>query len=238
MHKLGFTFNGRRLPEIWMADGRSKAPFAPLARDIVKISGGHRLRKTERELQEITQPINFKASTAEELLHIKQLVSDWLVTEQVAPLNFDDEPGLTYWCVVMTVEGWERMERSNLYAANVQFTCLNVTGATKTLELGTAWANHEVTGQVPTPWTSRTVFGGETKNFTIENDKSGKILLNYTFGENDVLEIDYEKRLIKLNGVARMPLLSLDSNWFKLQPGVNRMRASHETVVTYSETYH
>ncbi|PAE84979.1 hypothetical protein CHH77_02350 [Shouchella clausii] len=152
-------------------------------------------------------------------------------------LQFSDEQAY-FWATFQTADLPE--EISNTLVGTLNFLCSDPAKYREKheLQLTRTFANYEINGYSQSTWTSRTVFSAETVNFTLENEKGGKIVLNYTFGENDVLEIDYEKRLIKLNGVARMPLLSLDSNWFNLQPGVNRLRASHATTVTYRETYY
>ncbi|MGN7284343.1 distal tail protein Dit [Shouchella rhizosphaerae] len=160
-----------------------------------------------------------------------------LLSDSQRELRFTDEEGF----FVATLESADLPdEDSNRLVGTLNFICSDPAKykAEKTLNIGTAFTNHQIAGSAVRKWISRTVFGVETKNFTLENNAGGKITLNYTFGENDVLEIDYEKRLIKLNGVARMPLLSLQSNWFKLKPGTNRLRASHATVITYRETYY
>ncbi|MFP7287985.1 phage tail family protein [Shouchella clausii] len=160
-----------------------------------------------------------------------------LLSESQKELRFTDEQAF----FVATLESADLPdEDSNRIVGTLNFICSDPAKykAEKTLNIGTSFSNHQIAGSMVRKWASRTVFSGETKNYRLENDKGGKIILNYTFGENDVLEIDYEKRLIKLNGVARMPLLSLDSNWFKLHPGVNRLRASHATAITYRETYY
>lgn len=200
-----------------------------------KPTGGDRVYNKRFAGMELPVPITIRSNRRIE--ELKQELSDWLVHDEPKKLEFVDMSGLYY---LAYYQGMELNERYR-FAKGVITFYLPVAyrfGADKSLNIGTSFANHNVTGQVATLWVSRTVFSGETRNYTLDNGRGGKIVLNYTFGENDVLEIDYEKRLIKLNGVARMPLLSLDSNWFKLQPGINRLRASHETVVTYRETYY
>lgn len=198
-------------------------------------NGGDRVRRRRFTGMELPVPITIRSDKRIE--ELKQELSDWLVHDEPKKLEFVDMSGLYY---LAYYRGMELNERYRFAKGVITFYLPNPYrfGVDKSLNIGTSFANHNVTGQVPTPWTSRTVFSGETKNYTLENDKGGKLLLNYTFGENDVLEIDYEKRLIKLNGVARMPLLSLESNWFKLEPGVNRLKASHATTVSYREIFY
>lgn len=236
---LGLTFNGKRNNRIYLLEGRRKPPFAPRQHNLLTGKYISRVQQTRTAPLTIQQPVGFVVKDNQDALVIRDVLASWLITDEPVALSFDDEPGRTYFALVdNTIEDFERF--SVIRRGTIQFLCPDGHGygLTKTINVGTGYATHNVTGQVPSTWSSRTVFSSETVNYTLENDRGGKVLLNYTFGANDVLEINYEKRLIKLNGVARMPLLSLDSNWFKLLPGTNRLRASQTTVVTYRETYY
>lgn len=152
-------------------------------------------------------------------------------------LKFTDEDAYFY----ATLESCDLPEEdSNEVVGTLIFICSDPAKykAERTVNVTTSLASHTITSQSDTTWASRTVFSAAGTNYTIENDKGGKIVLNYNFSAGDIVEIDYEKRLIKLNGVAHMTLLSLASKWFKLQPGVNRLKASRATTITYRETFY
>lgn len=234
-----FTFNGIRNEKIKMTEGRQKGPFAPITRNFVRYGKAYRLKSSQRELLEIIQPIAFKASTEEEAMLIQDELSSWLVTKDISPLILDDEPGRTYWCVVDgTIENFKRKERSIIWEGSIRFLSKYTSGRVLSLPIGTTFANHTIGSKVETPWKSRTVFSGAISSFTIENDQSGKVICQYGFISNDVLEIDYKKRKVTLNGEARPSILLMQSNWFDLKPGVNRLKASQPSTVTYDELFH
>lgn len=231
-------FNSLRKENIFILEGRRKGPFSPLIRNIVKYSGGHRLKKTERGLLEITQPIGFKANNDEVALQLKDEIASWLVTEDIAPLKFDDEPGRTYWCVVDgTLDDLARMGRTNLWNGTVKFLCFYTSGRSLDINVLSNYADYQVSGQIKAPWKSRTVFTSPTPSFTLENDHGGKVICQFNFISNDVLEIDYRKRKVKLNGEVRQSILLMQSNWFELKPGINRLRANAPTIISYEELF-
>lgn len=231
-------FNNLRNERIIILEGRRKGPFAPLTRNIVKYNGGHRLRKTERGLLEITQPIGFKAANDDVALQIKDEISSWLVTEEIAPLKFDDEPGRSYWCVVDgTLDDLARKGRTNIWHGTIKFLCFYTSGRSLDINVLSNYADYQVSGQTKTQWKSRTVFTNPTPSFTLENDLGGKVICQFSFKSNDVLEIDYRKRKVKLNGEVRQSILLIQSNWFALKPGINRLRANVPTIITYEELF-
>ncbi|MFK3938947.1 distal tail protein Dit [Alkalihalobacillus sp. NPDC078783] len=235
---VSFSFNGKKNDRIYMLAGRTKAPFAPLVREFVKYGSRYHLKKTETELLDIIQPIGYKAKTYEEALEIKNSLAPWLVTEDLVPLIFDDEPGLIYWSVVEgTLEDLQRVERSILWEGTIKFKCSLVTGQNRTLSIGTSFTNHNVISQKKSFWTSRTVFNTNASRYVIENNVGGKIIINFNFVPTDILEIDAEKRKITINGNLQMPSIDLMSDWFVLEPGTNRLKASHTTTVSYVQTY-
>ncbi|WP_433956998.1 distal tail protein Dit [Cytobacillus horneckiae] len=131
-------------------------------------------------------------------------------------------------------------EDSNSLEGILHFVCTDPAKYKKTdyINLTNEFFDHIVTGQVQTPWSSRTVFKEDAQSYTFENDQGGKVLCNFGFLQNDILEIDYQKRKVSLNGIAKPAILSMQSNWFELKPGINRLRASQDTTITYVERYY
>ncbi|SDC06369.1 distal tail protein Dit [Shouchella lonarensis] len=233
--RSSFTFNNIRKDNIYLRDGRERAPFAPITRDVLSINGLHRLRHSKQQLRTITQPISYVVD--DDATTRKRELSSWLITDEPAPLIFDDEPDIIYMAIVEnTLEDFEEM--ADHRGGTIEFLILDTLGETQTLTVGTSFVEYNIGGQLPANWTSKTIFNEETINYTLENNAGGKIVLNYTFGKGDTLEIDYSKRKIVLNGTVRMPLLSLFSNWFALKPARMKLKASAETHITYTERFY
>lgn len=130
-------------------------------------------------------------------------------------------------------------EDSNSIVGTLVFLCSDPAKrkAEKTLNLTPTMQNFTITGQSKTPWVSTTTFTVSQSQFVLESS-AGKITLNHSFIKNDVLEIDYEKRDIFLNGKDLATALSLESVWFELAPGAMQFKASQPTVVKYDERYY
>lgn len=120
------TFNGIRKPWLYLLEGRQKAPFAPITRNLLRIPGrpGALLQSSETEPLTIYQPIGFVVRDDIHELQIKDELASWLVTEKEVELQFDDEPGRTYYAVVQnTIEDLYRF--ANLRRGVIQFLVLD-----------------------------------------------------------------------------------------------------------------
>ncbi|MDY7224665.1 distal tail protein Dit [Halalkalibacterium halodurans] len=236
---MHMTFNGVRKTNIYLLEGRQKGPFAPLNREITSIGRSHRLRRTDKGLLEIQQPIGYKAITRDDALRIKDEIAAWLVTDSWAPLQFDDELGRTYWSVVDgTLEDLARDSRSVLWRGTVKFLSAYTTGQEHEINVPTTYQSFTIRGQDQTPWTTYTRFTAPRSQYTLETNKGLYVLLNYNFIEGDILRIDYSKREVTLNNKDLAVSVSLSTNWAMLQPGTVQVRASEPTTVTYTERYY
>ncbi|WP_167578539.1 distal tail protein Dit [Jeotgalibacillus proteolyticus] len=233
---INLSFNRERKP-IFLVKGRRKAPFSPISRNIRKYKKGHRLVSTETELLEILQPFAFEASNDDDELAFMDELSEWLVTEEICPLQFDDEPGRTYHAVVQnTIDDFEKI--GSYRVGTIQFLSFYSTGESHSLALGTSFNPFTIKGKKKTPWTSRTTFTVPQSSFTLENNLGGKVVLKYNFVGGDVLEIDYDKRKVMLNGNALQVALQIQSVWFDLKPGQLQLKASHATTLSYMERFY
>ncbi|WZY01590.1 distal tail protein Dit [Bacillus sp. FSL W7-1360] len=151
-------------------------------------------------------------------------------------LKFTDEDAYFY---ATLQQGEIPEEDQNQLIGTLTFLCSDPAKykESHTITVSNEWQTYNIEGQATTLWTTRTVFSGTVSHYMLESNL-GKIVLNYEFGKNDVLVIDYEKRKITLNGVTRMPFLSFDSVWFKLQAGEMELQASEPTELTYTERYY
>src|SRR5690625_1805748 len=120
------TFNGIKKPWLYLLQGRYKPPFAPIQRDLIYVTGmdGAYLGNTNLRPLYINQPVGFVVKNDEHALQLKDELADWLMTNEPVPLQFDDEPGRTYYAVVQnTIEDFERFV--NLRQGTIQFLCLD-----------------------------------------------------------------------------------------------------------------
>ncbi|MCA1021790.1 distal tail protein Dit [Halobacillus litoralis] len=127
--RKSFTFNGIRKPWLHMTRGRNKPPFAPIKRNLVKVSGmpGAHLGGTEIEPVSFGQPIAFKYKDDAHDMQLKDELASWLITDYPASLEFDDEPGRTYYGYVQnTLDDLGKMAR--LREGTIQFLCLDPFG--------------------------------------------------------------------------------------------------------------
>lgn len=118
------TFNLTRKSWVYLLDGRRKPPFASLRRNLVYVRGrpGALLESTDVNPLLIEQPIGFIVHTPEHELQIIDDLKRWLITKEPVPLEFDDEPGRTYFAVVQnSIEDFERMV--SLRQGTIQFLC-------------------------------------------------------------------------------------------------------------------
>ncbi|TPE68016.1 distal tail protein Dit [Halalkalibacterium halodurans] len=124
--RKSFTFNGIKKPWIYALAGRSKPPFAALRRNIVSVPGmpGAYLRSTDVDPLVINQPVGFVIQDDTHALQLKDELVMWLITDEPAPLQFDDETGRTYYAVVQnTLDDFEKFAR--LRQGTIQFLCLD-----------------------------------------------------------------------------------------------------------------
>ncbi|RST59716.1 phage tail family protein [Siminovitchia terrae] len=129
MSKKSFSFNGIRKPWLHMTRGRNKPLFVPIQRNILKVPGmaGAYLQSSEIQPMEFEQPIAFIAKNDVHALQLKDELAAWLITDTPAPLEFDDEPGRTYYALVQnTIEDFERI--AILRQGTIQFLCLDPYG--------------------------------------------------------------------------------------------------------------
>src|SRR5690606_13758239 len=129
------TFNGIRKPWLYLLQGRQKAPFAPIARNLLRIPGrpGAILQSSETEPLIIYQPVGFLVKDDAYALAKKDELASWLVTDNPVPLEFDDEPGRTYYAVVQnTITDFEQFV--NQRRGTIEFLVLDGYGYGPELE--------------------------------------------------------------------------------------------------------
>lgn len=230
-------FNGIRNDEFIVdVNGRQKSPFHPRINDIERF----RLKRSEMDLLEITQPISIKAFSHREKMEKIRLLGDWLIHKDWKSLSFDDEPGRYYLAIFEGMDEFVREGNSILWKGSLRFTAKATLGESHTYTLTPEFQKFIIAGQTETPWKSKTTFSEATDQYILESNTGLKILLNYDFIAGDVLEIDSEKRAIFLNGKDLRTSVSLSSDWNKgvIDAGFVELKASENTEFIYTERFY
>lgn len=118
------TFNGEKKKWLYLLEGREKAVFPSVERNLLHVSGVHGAYLLNSEVQPllIRQPIGMVIKNDSEMLSIKDELAEWLFTSERVELVFDDEPGRTYYAVAQnTIEDMERF--ASFRTGTIEFLC-------------------------------------------------------------------------------------------------------------------
>lgn len=119
-------FNGETKEWLYVVEGREKAPFPAIKREIMDIPGmdGAHLTGTQLEPLIISQPVGFKVKSDADELSLKDELASWLYTQKPKPLVLPTEPDRTYYAVVQnTLDDFERM--ATLRQGTIEFLCVD-----------------------------------------------------------------------------------------------------------------
>lgn len=235
-------FDNITKPYIKILRGRVRPFFAPVYRE--KKFDGH-LTKTERGHRIIEVPILIKYEDRNHFRKLTEDMAEWLVHEEPKQLEFNDEPDRIYFALVddTITEDFlynESTEALLRFVSGYKYSKeRKVTISTSTTEI--------IKGHKSTIWHTRTQFTTNKTGYDIKFNSPGKsnlrevgkIKINYNFVSGDVLEIDYAKRLVTLNGIDITNTVSiLQSNFMELPIGDVEFTVSHKTEFYYHERYY
>lgn len=160
-------------------------------------------------------------------------------------LEFTDEEAF-YFATLLNSEQVE--EDSNDLISTLVFLCSDP--SKYSLELSIVIdpnTTKEIKGHKSTFWKTRTIFSANQSGYELTFNSLGKtdlrdinkIELNYNFLERDILEIDYSKRKVSVNGqdITNTVIIS-QSNFIELPIGDVEFEASHKTELFYNERYY
>ena len=234
---LSLSFRGVRKPYLTVLS-RKRRYWAP--RQILlqeKIRVGSRIKRVKRgvRIEEVT--VEIASDSANDLRGTSEDLANWLLTDSVEELIFDDEKNRKYMAIV---DGsFEPDEIVSHGYGVVKFLVPESAkrGASKSLNLSTTSANHTITGQTETPWTVEVTFTESANRFELW---AGDIYLqlNYSFIEGDKLVIEYTGRKVTLNGNDLRKAVSMSCHFEEMKPGIVSVRASHTAVLKYDERYY
>lgn len=223
--------------------GKRTPFFAHLKRSLTGMD--HRLLKTDRGPRIVPVLVHFEYDDFSHFERIKEDMAKWLVHEKPKILEFEDDPDRFYWAVV---DGSIEYDNPLPTAtdAKINFICGYKYSHERTVTINPT-ATKLIEGHKSTPWRTKTTFTANQTGYELQFYSPGKtdlreiniIKLNYNFVSGDVLEIDYLKRAVTLNGIDRSNLLViLQSNYMELPIGNVEFSSSVNTNLFYNERYY
>lgn len=200
-------------------------------------------RGTKKKFTDMILPVPIKVSSNEHVEHLKQDIAEWLYHEEPKELIFKQIPNLHY---LAEYESMELNERGSFGRGTIYFYLKDAHRYSEE-RIIEATGTHDIKGHTSTTWRTRTEFTSKQEGFEFTFNAPGKtdlkdinkIVINYNFIAGDVLEIDYSKRRITVNGNdISNALVIIQSNYAELPIGIVKFEASHETDVFYHERYY
>lgn len=174
----------------------------------------------------------------------KEDMAQWLIKEDYKALEFKDEPDRFY---LAKIENEMHLEEFSYWAeGNIEFFCKEKYSQERSLIINKTLTD-VIEGHKSTPWRTKTIFTENQTGYELQFNSPGKtelrdickIKLNYEFQRGDILEIDYRKRRITVNGDDHSNILViLQSNYMELPIGEVEFEANNETELFYFERYY
>src|SRR5690554_3041015 len=143
-----------------------------------KRSGGSRVRK--KRFTDLTLPVPVTVFGRPTVEDIKEDMTDWLVHDVPKKLVFKDKPERYYLAEYESVDLDERKYRAK---GHIYFYLQEGYrfGEFKKINITTQSSSYEISGQVETPWKTKTIFSESANRFTLEGSNGLKIILNFNF---------------------------------------------------------
>lgn len=174
---------------------------------------------------------------------IKQDLAEWLYHKEPKELMFKQMPNRIYFA---EYESSDLVERGRFARGHINFWLRDAHrySPEKSIQSG---GTRTIGGHESTFWRTRTEFTTNQTGYTLQFNAPGrtdlkdinKIVLNGTFRSGDILEIDYRKRRVTLNGKdISNQLVIIQSNYMELPVGGVEFEASHKTELFYHERYY
>lgn len=237
------NFNGVILPiRISKVTGRG-----PSGQEVTRktIPGRKGTIKQSKRRPERILGVNFTINAASSL-EIREKVdelSELLNTEEEAPITFTDEINKTYFGMLDGKPDWDEF----IYQGKgiIDFVCFDPDkiGLEKTYDFVNDTVSPVNNGTALTKPTITATFTATATEFRVTHAESGqyvRIIRNFVVG--DVLELDFAKEKVTLNGIVNMTLLDwANSDFFELKPGSNTLNVTPvgvaNTEITYQERW-
>ena len=171
------------------------------------------------------------------LVELKREVAGLLYTDEPAKLVLYDDPTRYDMAKLDGSTDFSKLWTSG--SATLKFVNaegLSYSDSARSLPIGTVY----VGGTRPTsPIFTVTFASIHVGDFVLTNTTTGKnvTITGQPFSNGAVLVIDCQKQLVTLNGNPIMPKVTLDSDFFMLEPGNNILTSTRPGTVTFSEAW-
>lgn len=227
-------FNGVEKEYIKVLSGLFRPPTPPVE---------FNERGTCKKFGDMILPVPIKITSDQNVEFLKRELAEWLYHEAPKELIFKQIPNLHY---LAEYEGMTLDETGKLAKGEVRFYLKDAYrySQERTVE---AQGTHNIKGHESTAWRTKTVFISNVTGYELQFNSPGKtdlrdinkIKINGDFKSGDVLDIDYSRRKITLNGnVISNQLVIIQSNYMELPIGSVEFEASYKTEVYYFERYY
>lgn len=192
----------------------------------------------------IVVPIFIEHNGFSHFERLKEEISDWLLHDEPKPLEFNDDPDRVYFAQVIDIKTDETSRLGS--DATIQFLSDSKYSLERNLTIIDTLTS-TILGHKSTPWKSKTTFTANQTGYELKFNTPGKtalreinkIKLNYNFIAGDILEIDYSKRKVTLNGNdISNTVVILQSNFMELPIGDVEIMVNHRTEFYYNERYY
>lgn len=218
-------FNGIAKDYIKVLQDESRPAAPVIRRSTFEIANrhGYQVGRMTYGARVINIPFALFFCGLEDLQSKKEELARWLIHREAKPLEFADEPERIYYAHY--TGGLERLDESVSVAKGVMaFTCYD---PFKYGEIVHAGVNFENVGSERTPCLVRVHFRGSAAMYRITHVQQGKeTRINWSFINNDILEIDMDRRIIRINGHVRMAAFDFRSAMFDILPGQNTLTSN------------
>lgn len=221
--------------------------FNEVKKDFVTVmSGKERPFFAENENERnISVPLFIEHKGFTDLERKKEEVAHWLKHEELKKLEFSDDPDRLYLAKVIEID----MTNTHRFGTDVlvKFECSYKYSQERRVSCTNEISVENIIGHKPTQWKTKTTFTANQTGYEIKFNAPGKtalrdvniIKLNFNFKKGDVLQIDYSKREVLLNGKdITNTLVIIQSNFMELPIGQVEFTANHATEFYYHERYY
>jgi predicted phage tail component-like protein len=233
-----FSFNGVEVADLEIAHSFSISPFSEVENGFQVIPGRHgaHLTAQRRRSRFISVPFIMRHDGFEDLKIKKERLAELLLHREPRSLIFSDEPDRVFYAVV---DGESRLtEHLNHAQGTITFLCPDPHKyALELITTSSSVINNG--GTADTPLLLTVNFATNQNGFEVTHwQQQARVRINWNFVNGDILEIDMDKRVARINGINQMAAIDWNSQFFKLNTGINDIRHNSGNIsITYRERW-
>lgn len=233
----GMMYNGRDLSH-WLDANPTRPILPPVEVEADEVPGADGTRFRSVKLGELSIPVavRLKASAKDDVAELRHMLAAILWSDVPAPLVLGDDPTRYHMAVL---DGSSELDRLWITGRTelVFRACDPIAyGETKSANIGASGTVH-VGGTHPTaPVVTAVPNAGESYRFTLM-DTGDYVQIEAPFDGTQPLVIDCAAQHCTINGVSADRYVALASDYFVLQPGLNRLSTTGTAVIEWTERW-